>query len=338
MAVHCGAMRFAIGTLLLAAAASACTKRAALPPPSTDASAAIERALAAITPSRLEADVRALPGPRHAETSREALLAAATYISGEFAANGLQVRERRVTHGWATAPVVIGRSGPSTGPARVLVVAHYDTVEGTPGADDNSSGVAGLLAVARALKEAPPEVPVELLAVPFEEQGMHGSRAYADSLDAEARAALRGVFVLEMIGYVDRAPKTQRYPRGLGLLFPGRRFPDTADFIAAFGERARPQPVEALEAARAFVPELRVETLLLPGPVAKMADMRRSDHAPFWDLELPAAFVGDTANFRSPHYHRTSDTPETLDYTFAARTAKWVTAAVLLLARDDAGE
>lgn len=299
-----------------------------------EASAALIRdALDQITPNQLERHVRALPGPRHHLSSPQALLSAAEHIRAHFEREGLEVRELPVAHDGFSAPVIVGRKpGGSDGAARVLMIAHYDTVSDSPGADDNTSGVAGLMAVATALRHVDVGAPVELLAVPFEESGLVGSRAFANALSVAEREALQAVFSLEMIGYVNAEEGTQHYPPGLGLLFPGRRFPDTADFIAAFGERVRPVPVEALEAARPFVPDLRVETLLLPAPVAKMQDMRRSDHAPFWDLELPAAFVGDTANFRSPHYHRETDTPETLDFTFAARTTQWVTAAVLLLA------
>ncbi len=300
--------------------------------PDEPTSARIRNALVHITPELLERHVRALPGPRHHRSSPQALLSATEHVRAHFQREGLEVREFPVTHDGFTAPVIIGRKpGTSDGSVKVLVIAHFDTVPDSPGADDNTSGVAGLMAMATALSRVDVNASVELLAVPFEEEGLVGSRAFASALSVGEREALQAVFALEMIGYVNAGKGTQHYPPGLGLLFPGRRFPDTADFIAAFGERVRPLPVEALEAARPFVPDLPVETLLLPAPVAKMQDMRRSDHAPFWDLELPAAFVGDTANFRSPHYHRESDTPETLDFTFAARTTQWVTAAVLLL-------
>lgn len=292
----------------------------------------VKAALAGISRERFEADVRALSGPRHHSSSGEALSAAAAFIALDLSRSGLRVSELSVEHEGFKAPVIVGERAGSAGEAVVLIVAHYDSVEGSPGADDNASGVAGLLAIARVLRDVPTRATIRCVAVPFEEQGLVGSRAYAAALSEEERRRVLGVFVLEMIGFVDPTPSSQRYPDGLGLLFPGRDFRDTGDFIAAFGESARPLPLEALEAARSYVPELRVETLSLPGFVAQMPDMRRSDHAPFWEVGVPAAFIGDTANFRTPHYHRPTDTPETLDFGFATKAAQWVAAAALLLA------
>jgi Zn-dependent M28 family amino/carboxypeptidase len=190
----------------------------------------------------------------------------------------------------------------------VLVGAHYDGVPGSPGADDNASAVAVLLEMARAFAADPPRRRVRLPAFDLEERDLAGSRAYAAELHRQ-RQPLALMIALEMLGYADRRPGSQRYPPGLRYFYP-----DRGDFIGLIGNlRAMPQLRRAARVIRRSVP---CEWLPVPWRGRVLPDTRRSDHAPFWDLGYPAIMVTDTADMRNPHYHTAGDRIETIDVDF----------------------
>ena len=207
------------------------------------------------TPARLEADVRALEGERHPLTSPRALAAAADYTERELRASGLAVERRPFTFGGETYFNLVAVQ-PGTDPARprVLVGAHFDSVRGTPGADDNASGVAGVLEVARLLRHARLAATVEYVGFNLEELQTYtyrvGSRRYAA---AQRRAGVRyaGALVLEMLGYVSPAR-----PAVPALLF-WKKIPRTSTFIAATGDGQSAGLLRTFaESARAAVPDL----------------------------------------------------------------------------------
>jgi Zn-dependent M28 family amino/carboxypeptidase len=212
----------------------------------------------------------------------------------------------------------------------VLVGAHYDTVRGTPGADDNASGVAGMLEVARLLRDADLAAPVEYVAFNLEELQRYtyrvGSRRHAA---AARRAGVRyaGALVLEMLGYVARGK-----PSAPAVLF-WKRLPPEATFIAATGDwRSRDLLRVFEQAARLAAPSLPVVTFRTPLRGWLVPHTRLSDNASFWDAGYPALMITDTAFLRNPHYHRRSDTAETLEYDFMARVVDAVVATVTHLA------
>lgn len=213
--------------------------------------------------------------------------------------------------------------------APILVVsAHYDSVASTPGADDNGSGVAGLLELARRLAGRRFESELRLVFFDCEEPGLIGSGAYVLELTQEERARMIGVINLETLGYTDRRANSQRIPRTARALFdPG----DRGDFLMIVGN-LQSLPLAGV-VAECMVPEegpgFRAETFsLLPGAGWLMPDSRRSDHARFWDAKIPALMLTDTADLRSPHYHRASDVIETLDLDFLAAAVRGVERAV----------
>jgi aminopeptidase YwaD len=277
--------------------------------------------------ARLPAD-RSLLAPGHA--------AARTFLLDALAGFGLKAHVLPVE--WDGAPAadlanVEVRLGHEAGDAPLLIVsAHYDTVAGTAGADDNGSGMVVLLELARRLAGRP--MPSELRLVWFdaEEPGLIGSGRYVESLSAGERRRLIGAINLETIGYTDRRPGSQALPPGAKALFdPG----DRGDFLLVVGN------VQSALLGRAVFeglqpehgPRFRSELFaLLPGAGWLFPDSRRSDHARFWDVELPAVMLTDTANLRSPHYHTPSDTVQTLDLPFLAAAARGLERAVLHLA------
>jgi Zn-dependent M28 family amino/carboxypeptidase len=192
----------------------------------------------------------------------------------------------------------------------VLIGAHYDTVPGTPGADDNATGIAVLLELAKFLATFPPAIPVWLVAFDMEEYGLLGSQAYAADLQA-AEQPLQLMLSLEMLGYCDRAPHSQAYPSPILEWL----YPHTGDFIALVGNLTTLPTMwrlgQHIERAGAHCRWLPV-----PNQGRAIPATRRSDHASFWDCGYPAIMVTDTAFLRNPHYHQSSDRLDTLDLDF----------------------
>jgi Zn-dependent M28 family amino/carboxypeptidase len=187
-----------------------------------------------------------------------------------------------------------------------VVGAHYDTVPGSPGADDNASGVAVLIELSRMVRgvrfvafaneEAPYFLTAEM-----------GSFAYA----RDRASGVRAMFSLEMLGYYDDTPGSQRYPPPLGLFYP-----DRGNFIAFVADlscmRLVRRAASEFRKNSAFPCEWLAAPSLVPG-------LSWSDHWSFRKHGIPAVMVTDTAFYRYPHYHLPSDTPEKLDYERMAR-------------------
>ena len=199
--------------------------------------------------------------------------------------------------------------GGKGGSAPILIGAHYDAVPGTPGADDNATGVAVLLELARAFATQPVKYPVRLVAFDMEEYGLLGSTQYAEDLKQQGEP-LRLMLSLEMLGYCNSTPGSQRYPTGLERFYPNR-----GNFIALVGNLAT---IGDLIQMRRNIRKSGMLCELLPVPNRGLIvpTTRWSDHAPFWDRGYRAMMVTDTAFLRNPHYHQPSDTIDTLDLDF----------------------
>jgi len=221
---------------------------------------------------------------------------------------------------------VLKLAGPSVDVSQppVIIGAHYDAVPGTPGADDNASGVAVLLELAQLFAEQPPAVPLWFVAFDMEEYGMLGSQAYAAELKATGQS-VRLMLSLEMLGYCDRAPHSQRYPSPV----LEKLYPNTGDFIALVGN------LTTILAMRKLGKHIKqagaaCEWLPVPNGGAAIPATRLSDHSPFWDYGYPAIMVTDTAFMRNPHYHQSSDLIDTLDLDFMTQICQglinWIVA------------
>lgn len=210
-------------------------------------------------------------------------------------------------------------------PAEVLILgAHFDAVPGTPGADDNASGTAGLMEIARVLHGRPLKRTVRLIFFNLEEAGLKGSadhvRAYKSKVgEGEGKEKLIGMVSLEMLGYYSDEPNSQKspIPRIEGVFEP----PTVADFIGMATIIKHSGFARKLDAAmRAAAPDLK--TFVADFPPIAPPDFLRSDHAPFLLSGLPALMLTDTSNFRNPNYHKPTDTIDTLDpvrYTLVVR-------------------
>lgn len=223
---------------------------------------------------------------------------------------GFEFRGRRHYNLMLDLPSSAGSTSTgSTLKAPLLIGAHYDAVPGCPGADDNATGIAVLLELARAFAAHPARYPVRLVAFDLEEYGLIGSTAYAADLHQQ-KQALRLMISLEMLGYCCHTPGSQSYPPGLHYFYPNR-----GDFIGLIGNwQAIP---DLLRLSRSLRRMGQPCEWLPAGARGKIVpDTRRSDHAPFWDRGYRAIMVTDTANLRNPHYHRSSDRLETLNLDF----------------------
>ncbi len=191
----------------------------------------------------------------------------------------------------------------------ILIGAHYDTVPGTPGADDNGTGVAVLLELAREFSSQPLKYPVSLVAFDMEEYGLLGSQHYAEKLK-QKQQKLRLMFSLEMLGYCDSTPNSQNYPPGLKYFYPNQ-----GNFIALIGNLST-----VIDMFQMSIKINKIGTncqwLPVPNRGLTIRDTRRSDHAPFWDRGYKAIMITDTANMRNPNYHQKGDTIDTLDLDF----------------------
>ncbi len=260
-----------------------------------------------------------LAGERSPLGSPDSLRRAEAYVEASLREAGLDTfREPIASSGNAWHNVVADWKGDSRSPLFVIG-AHVDTVEGTPGADDNASGVAALLSLAEWLGEGGKPAggtPLRLAAFNLEEWGMVGSSEHAEALRAGGRD-VSGMVALEMIGYADASPRSQRYPPGMAF---GRR--RTGDFISVVGNTASRSLVQRVASALRLDGALPVETAVLPGAAAMLIGASLSDHSSFWRCGFRAVMVGDTAFYRNPHYHRSSDTVETLSLPFLGKVTQ----------------
>ena len=262
--------------------------------------------------AELKIDVEKLAGEigernviRYAE-----LQAAQHYIEQSFAAAGLF--PRRDTYDVSERLCYnIEAEIRGSSPEIVLVGAHYDSVTGAPGANDNASGVAGMLALARRFAKTTPAFTLRFVAFaneepPFFQTKKMGSYVYASGCKARGDK-IKAMISLETIGYFSDAPGSQAYPSpGLGLFYP-----KTANFIGFVGNVASRDLLR--RSLKLFRAEEKIPSqgAALPAFIPGVA---WSDQWAFWENGYPGIMITDTALFRYPDYHKNTDTPDKLDY------------------------
>ncbi len=261
--------------------------------------------------ARLRAHVMRLAGEigERNSTSYAALEEARLYIEQSFAQAGYETRhDAYKVAGRIYRNAVAERGG---GLERIFIVgAHYDTAPGTPGADDNASGVAVLLELARLQRDFARGPAIRWIAFTLEEPPYYrtplmGSRIHARKCRQRAEA-IGGMVSLEMLGYYRDSPGSQWYPLPFLRLF----YPDRGDFIALAGNfrsRRLVRDMARWMSKAGGIPVVSASFPFVPGAGL-------SDNWSFWKEGYPALMITDTAFFRNPHYHRGSDLPETLDY------------------------
>ena len=278
-------------------------------PPATDE----ERALAA----ELRADVDALAAEGERNVPRPATMErAVTKLDLALRAAGLAPKRHDFAAAGAFGANLDAEVAGARGGREVVVVgAHYDSVPGAPGADDDASGIAAALAIARRFARKPGgrALRVVLFAneeAPYFGTDAHGSLVYARECAARGDAIV-AMLSLETMGWFADAPGSQRYPWPFGALYPDRG--DFIGFVGDLGSRGLVR--DAVGTFRQTTP-FPAEGAALPRFVPGVG---WSDRWSFWQIGVPAVMVTDTAPFRNPHYHEPSDRPETLDYDRLAR-------------------
>jgi len=283
-----------------------------------------------VDPAVLEGHVRTLSQTFHPRNhnSLDNLEATARYIEQYFGAAGGRTSRQSFMVGERLYSNIIAEFGPEDGPM-IVVGAHYDTFMDTPGADDNASGVAGLLALADLLGQHPPARRVQLVAYcleepPFFKTAYMGSAIHAAGL-RDSGVPVIGIISLEMIGYFSDEPGSQYYPFSIMRLL----YPDRGNFIGIVGrfrDIGLTRTIKAAMRGASDLPVYSINTL----PIVPGVDF--SDHASYWPHGYRAVMITDTAFYRNPYYHTINDTADKLDYKRMAQVVQGVFAAVTSLA------
>ena len=269
-----------------------------------------------------------LVGPRHAEVPAS-LARAGDYVRTQLLNFGYDPQETFFDDG-RFSNIEVTLPGTDNSEEIIVIGAHYDTAPtGTPGADDNASGVAVLLEIARALAGSELSRSVRFIGFTNEERPWFNTDLMGSRVSAGASAAagekIIGMFSLEMLGYYSTVPGSQQYPPIIRHFYP-----DTGDFVA-FVSNLRSRPL-LMNALAAFREQQAFPSEGMAAPETLVGDIRRSDNSAYWDAGFPAVMVTDTSNFRTPHYHTLEDTPQTLDYVSMARLTEGLTGMVISLA------
>jgi len=281
--------------------------------------------------ARYDADLRFVTGERPPKS--EHWQAVQDHCARVLTDSGYAVELQR----YGTGVNVIGRKpGTTLAGERVVLGAHYDHLVGCPGADDNASGVAAVLEIARAL--AAVEFPRTLVVACWdqEEVGLIGSKAFATGA-RDAGEQITVAYCLDMIAFKSDQPNSQAFPENANLLFfdeykwlEANQF--RADFIGLAADTASHPHTAAFAryAGQIGLPTLTLELNDLLKNHEALEPLRRTDHASFWAVDTPAIAVSDSAELRNPNYHCRNgrDTLDTLDLGFAHQVVRTTAAAV----------
>jgi len=242
------------------------------------------------------------------------------YITNYFENIGLEVEQQRYKYdNYDIANVIAGSQKNLLSSKYYIIGAHYDSVPETYGADDNASGIAVLLELARYTIQEKISLPVRFVAFTAEEPPTfstrhQGSKVFVKSVK-EKKDEILGAIILEMVGYTSNE---QAYP----MVLKWMGYPSKGNFIGIVGNRKSKKFGQSIFQSFKKNAQLPVETLFVPFNGRILPDTRLSDHSSFWDAGLPAVMITDTAFFRNPNYHSPQDTFDTLDYFFMAELVK----------------
>lgn len=290
----------------------------------------IERFLEKVEQNNLKNIVQSISIPRHGWYNYEALLSVANFVEDRFREYGYIVEIDGFSYnGKEYKNIIATLKGINSNKDWLLIGAHYDSAIGSPGADDNASGVAVMMEAARIIKNLPEAEGIKFVAFTLEEPQpqtwnfLIGSKYFVKEM--KKRGFRYRAIILESVGYINKA-------KGSQLLPPFVKGPDVGDFLAIVSNRRSIPLMKAFEdAVMKYVPSLKAVSRAVPLNGYPILESRFSDHSPFWDKKFQALMLTDTAMFRNPHYHRPSDTGEKLDFDFMAD----ITRAVIAFCIED---
>lgn len=281
----------------------------------------ISQILEFVSSIQLQEIVETVSIPRHFVKQNSNNQIIAKWIWQQLSSYGYQV-----TYQGQYANIVAMSPGYSA-QACILVGAHYDSVAETFGADDNGSALAALLVTAKMVAEYIPQKSVCFVAFNREEEGLLGSQEFVANYGSQKdKINISQAHILEMVGYSQNFSGSQRVPPGLPI-----RIPNRGNFIGLIGNhRSHCLLDQTLITAKTYLPNFPVLGLKVYFKLEKVFPvLRRSDHAPFWEVGIPALMWTDTAEFRNPNYHLPTDTPDTLDYEFLRQVTQLLLASVI---------
>lgn len=289
--------------------------------------------LSQVNSERLEDHVKKIEGLRHGWENYDALEKRASFIEERLISFNLAVENQEVPfHGRTYRNIIATLEGMDHEKQWLLIGAHYDAAWGSPGADDNASGVAVLLEAAAIVSKQKLGRTIQFAAFTLEEpqpQTIHfliGSNHFAADAKRSSRK-YEAVFILESVGYTDNAEGSQFVP--FFVRIPVSR---KGNFLAVISNKRSMAVMQTFQAVSdKYVPELPVVPYKVPLSGRIIPATRFSDHASFWNYGYPALMLTDTAMFRNPHYHTRHDTCETLNFSFVSSVAKAVISAVMEL-------
>ncbi len=283
-------------------------------------SACIEDVVKTISDVYLQQVIRQIAIPRHYIAEKANNERVAQWIRQELLSYGYQVSLQGRFQNIVALP-----TGQITSPV-LLAAAHYDTVPCSPGADDNGSGIAVLLACAQSLSGCFSATSTIFVIFNREEDCMLGSLEFVREFLPQTEITIAEAHIMEMVGYCSHDAGSQRLPAGFPIALP-----DRGDFLGLVGNQQSRGLVESvLRTAATYLdgfPVLGLKTYF--GLEKYFPHLQRSDHAPFWQARIPAIMWTDTAEFRNRNYHSPWDTPETLDYEFMKHVAQLLLCKIL---------
>ena len=283
-------------------------------------------------------DMTFITGVRHRHAGVQHLEAVKDTIEKRFMSYGLQDFSDTFNYASYIAKNIVGRHPGLTDEKKTIIVdGHFDTQPNTPGADDNASGTVGMLQVMRVLSKYNFRHTLKFIGFDLEEMGLVGSLHYVTEA-IPSYDSIIGVLNCEMIGFFSNDSGSPIIPTGFCTLFPA-----LCDSLAADNYRGNfifnvandsSNSLRTLydSCARVYVPNLRVLSLAVAGNGHIAPDLRRSDHAPFWDAGYKALMLTDGAEYRNPNYHQPSDTVGTMNFTFMTNVIKATLATAATLA------
>lgn len=289
--------------------------------------------------SLLKKNINAIYGVRHRISDSVHLEACRRIICQQFEQYGLKLDIQRFPYEHTTGCNIIGRlPGVGSENGRVLITAHYDSWVDSPGADDNGSGVAGLLEIARILSVLKLKYTVEFIAFDLEEEGSKGSDFYLSEESPDQQDDIIGVINVDMIGYCSEAPNTQIFPEELKTGFPDlykqiNATGNKGNFLLNITNEDSRSLAELFNKSTAlYVPALKVRMMETPGEGPLSIYFENSDHAQFWYHKLPAVFIGEGGVTRNKYIHSPEDKLHRLNFSFMTMAVQAVAATVLQLA------
>ncbi|WP_281755850.1 M28 family peptidase [Thermodesulfovibrio yellowstonii] len=288
----------------------------------------IEKLLQKVEQENLKNIVQSISIPRHGWYNYEALSSVAKFIEDRFREYCYIVEINEFSYnGKEYKNIIATLKGINSNKDWLLIGAHYDSAIGSPGADDNASGVAVMLEVARIIRESSLGENLKFVAFTLEEPQAFDLKFIIGSSQFVKKFKKLGhrykALILESVGYYSDVKGSQKLPAFV-------KGPDKGDFLGVVGNGKSNALLELFEKAKTFVPSLNLITHKVSMNGWLSLETRFSDHAPFWDAGFQAVMLTDTAMFRNPYYHTSQDTPEKLNFSFMKDVTKALLAAVLI--------